>query len=66
MMNYAIAEHYASVDLAIRNLVDLHNKGYDISDRDLFNTVLARYGLLDDGFCSEEEYIVQEVTKRIW
>jgi hypothetical protein len=61
----AIAEHYEARDLAIRKLIDLHNDDYDISDREIFNSVLARYGLLEDGFCSEEDYIIQEVGRRI-
>ena len=64
-MSMAIAEHYEARDLAIRKLIDLHNDDYDISDRELFNSVLARYGLLEDGFCSEEDYIIQEVGRRI-
>ena len=65
ILNPAIAEHYKAVDLAIKRLVDMHNDDYDIGDREIFNSVLARYGLLEDGFCSEEAYIIQEVSKRI-
>ena len=63
--NFAIAQHYSSVDLAIRKLVDLYQDDYDITEPALINSVLARYGLLNDGFCSEKEYILQEVAKRI-
>ena len=62
-MSMAIAEHYQARDLAIRNLIDLHEAGYDIADRDTFNSVLARYGLLDDGFSSEEDYIIKEILR---
>ena len=61
----AVKHHYSSVELAINKLVDLYNDDYDIGNRELFNSVLARYGLLDDGFCSEEAYIIQEVKRRI-
>jgi hypothetical protein len=61
----AIAEHYEARDLAVRKLIEMYHDGYDISDREIFNSVLARYGLLEDGFCSEEEYIIQEVGRRI-
>ena len=64
-LNLAIAEHHEAVDLAIKRLIDMHNDDYDIGDRDIFNSVLASYGLLEDGFCSEEEHIIQEVRKRI-
>jgi hypothetical protein len=64
-MSRAIAEHYEARDLAIRKLIDLYNDDYDISDRELFNAVLERHGLLEDGFCSEEDYIMQEVERRI-
>ena len=64
-LNPAIAQHYSSVDIAIDKLVDLYNDDYDITDKALFNSVLARYGLLNDGFCSEEDYIIQEVSRRI-
>ena len=63
--NFAIAQHYEARDLAIKRLVDMYNDDYDIGDRELFNSVLARYGLLKDGFCSEEAYIIQEVNRRI-
>ena len=64
-MSMAIAEHYEARDLAVRKLIEMHNDGYDISNREIFNSVLARYGLLEDGFCSEEEYIIQAVGRRI-
>ena len=65
MLNPAIAQHYSSVDLAIDKLVDLYYDDYDITDEALIDSVLARYGLLADGFCSEKEYIIKEVAKRI-
>lgn len=61
----AIKQHYNARDLAIERLISLYNDDFDIGDRTLFNSVLARYGLLDDGFSSEEEYIIQEVSRRI-
>ena len=63
--NFAIANHYQARDLAIRKLIDMHNDDYDITDKELFYSVLARYGLLEDGFCSEEEYIKNAVARRI-
>lgn len=64
-ISMAIANHHQNCDLAIMKLVDMYNDDYDISDRDIFNSVLARYGLLGDGFESEEAYIIQEVGRRI-
>ena len=64
-LNPAIAEHYQARDLAIRKLIDMYYDDYDITDKELFNSVLARYGLLEDGFCSEEAYIIKEIEKRI-
>ena len=61
----AIAQHYNNVDNAISYLVDLWNDDVDITDAAIFENVLRRYGLLDDGFESEAEYIAQEVQRRI-
>ena len=61
----AIAQHYEIRDLVINKLVDMYFDDYDIDDREIFDSVLARYGLLDDGFESEEEYIIKEVNRRI-
>lgn len=61
----AIAEHYQARDLAIRKLIDMHNDDYDITDEKIFYKTLEWYGLLDDGFSSEEDYIRKEVSKRI-
>ena len=63
--SFIIGQHYEARDLAIRKLVDLYYDYYDIGDRSLFNSVLARYGLLDDGFNSEEDYIIEQVNKEI-
>ena len=60
-----IAEHYQARDLAIRKLIDMYYDDYDIEDEDLFNSVLARYGLLNDGFESEKEYIIKAIQRRI-
>ena len=65
IFNMAIAEHYQNVDNAIAYLVDLWKDDVDIGDREIFNKVMARYGLNDDGFESEHEYIIQEVARRI-
>lgn len=64
-MSMAIANHHQNCELAIDKLIDMYHDNYDISDRDIFNSVLARYGLLGDGFESEEDYIIQEVVRRI-
>ena len=64
-ISMAIAEHYEARDLAIRKLIDMHNDDYDIEDEKIFNAVLKRYGLLDDGFCSEKEYIKKAIFKEI-
>lgn len=63
--SFIIGQHYEARDLAIRKLVDLYYDDYDIEDEELFNATLARYGLLEDGFCSEENYIIQEVGRII-
>jgi hypothetical protein len=63
--SFIIGQHYEARDLAINRLVGLYKQGIDIGDRDIFNSVLARYGLLDDGFCSEEEHIINEVNRRL-
>lgn len=65
IFNIAIAEHYENVDNAINYLVDLYLDDVEIDDATVFNAVMARYGLLDDGFESEHKYIIQEVEKRI-
>lgn len=62
---YAILQHHENVDNAIAYLIDLYHDDVDIGDRKIFNSVMEKYGLLDDGFCSEEEYIIKEVRKRI-
>lgn len=61
--SYAIGQHYEARDLAIKRLIDMYFDDYDIEDREVFNSVLKAYGLLDDGFNSEEEYIIQAVGK---
>lgn len=63
--SFIIGQHYEARDLAIKRLVDMYHDDIDISDRDIFNSVLARYGLFKDGFCSEEEYIIKEVSRRL-
>lgn len=64
-LSMAITEHYQARDLAIRKLIDMYYDDYDIEDEDLFNSVLARYGLLNDGFESEKEYIIKTIQRRI-
>ena len=63
--SFIVKHHYEAVSGAIDRLVDMYNDDIDIGDRRIFNSVLKHYGLLDDGFCSEEAYIVEEVNKRI-
>ena len=63
--SFTIGQHYEARDLAIRRLVEMYFDDFDINDRRIFNAVLNEYGLLDDGFCSEEEYIIREVNKQI-
>lgn len=65
ILNMAIAEHYGNVDNAINYLIGLYYDDCDITNSILFNQVMARYGLNDDGFESEREYIMQEVKRRI-
>jgi len=63
--NFAIAEHYANVESAINYLVDLYYDDVDIADANIFNQVMQKYDLNDDGFESEREYIIQEVSNRL-
>ena len=63
--SFVIGHHYEAVSGAIDRLVDMYNDDIDIGDRQIFNSVLKHYGLLDDGFCSEEAYIIEEVKRRI-
>ena len=65
VFNMAIAQHYQNVDNAIAYLTDLYNDDVDITDIRVFNSVMQRYGLLDDGFESEQEYIKEEIKRRI-
>jgi len=65
ILNMAIAEHYEKVENAINYLVDLYYDDYDITNPLIFNQVMTRYGLDDDGFESEREHIMQEVERRI-
>lgn len=63
--NFAIAQHYEARDAAIEHLVRAYNEGVDIGDRATFNAILDEHNLRNDGFCSEESYIIKEVSKRI-
>ena len=65
MIPLAYKNHVEARDLAINRLVDMYFDDYDITNREIFNATLARYGLIKDGFCLEEDYIIQEVTKKI-
>ena len=65
MIPMAYQQHIEARDLAINRLVDMYFDDYDITNREIFNATLARYGLIKDGFCSEEGYIIQEVVKKI-
>jgi len=64
-LNIAIAQHYENVEKAINYLVDLYYDDVDIADKKIFDEVMKQYGLLDDGFESEQEYIIQQVSKKI-
>jgi 2-hydroxychromene-2-carboxylate isomerase len=61
----AIAQHFENVDSAINYLVGLYKDDVDITDKKVFNKVMRRYGLNDDGFESERDYIMSEVKRRI-
>ena len=61
----AVAQHYEARDQAIDKLVELYFEGISIDDREMFIEVLSNYGLIEDGFIPEEEYIIQEVGKKI-
>ena len=63
--NMAIAQHYENVDNAIAYLIDLWRDDVDITDERVFLKVMARYGLNDDGFESEHEFIKSEIKRRI-
>ena len=65
VFNMAIAQHFENVDSAINYLVGLHKDDVDIMDKKTFNAVMKRYGLNDDGFESERDYIMSEVKRRI-
>ena len=65
MIPTAYKQHIEARDLAIKQLVSLYRTGVDIGDREIFNSVMARYGLLKNGFASEEQYIIAEVNRRI-
>lgn len=65
-MNFAIAQHYEDLDGVINYLVDLFNDDIDPFDTVVFDRVMHHYGLDDDGFESEIDYIIQEVSKRIY
>ena len=61
----AVAQHYEAREQAIEKLVELYFEGYSMNDREVFIEVLSNYGLTNDGFIPEENYIIQEVEKRI-
>jgi 2-hydroxychromene-2-carboxylate isomerase len=65
VLNMAIAQHFENVDSAINYLVGLYKDDVDITDKNVFNKVMRRYGLNDDGFESERDYIMSEVKRRI-
>ena len=65
MIPMAYKQHIEARDLAIERLVSLSRTGIDIGDKEIFISVLARHGLLSDGFESDIEYIVQEVKRRV-
>lgn len=59
--SYIIGQHYEAVDRVIDHLIKLYDQKIDIGDENMFNAVMARYGLLGDGFESEKEYIIKRV-----
>ena len=65
IFNLAIAEHYQNVENIIHYLIDLYYDDVDISDQEIFNAVLKKYNLSDDGFESEIQYIIEEVNRRL-
>lgn len=65
MINAAVAEHYEARDLAIRKLVSMYEDDYDIEDPEVLESVMARYGLLNDGFESEARYILLKVKETL-
>lgn len=58
-----IGQHYEAIDRAIDHLIKLYDQRIDIGDEDIFNAVMARYGLFGDGFESEKEYIIKRVSE---
>ena len=63
-MNYAIAQHYQARDAAIRCLISMLNRGYDIDECTLCRVCLE-CGLTGDGFESEREYIIQALKREV-
>jgi hypothetical protein len=63
--NFAIADHYERVGCAIEYLIDLQHDDIDICDKEIFNSVMKKYQLDDDGFESERDYILTEALRRI-
>ena len=64
MIPTAYKQHIEARDLAIERLIALYLDGIDISDKEIFNSVLARDGLLNDGF-DARDYIIKEIKRRI-
>ena len=61
----AIKQHYEAREMVIKRLVDMHTDDYDITDRAICEKVMERYGLLNDGFASEINYIIEQVSNII-
>lgn len=63
--DYALMDHYARVDAAVKELANLYYQGTDINDNDVYYGVLARNGLLNDGFILDHEDLIKQVNRRI-
>ena len=63
IFNMAIANHYKNVENAINYLIDLACDDIDITNPEIFQSVMKRYDLTDDGFESEWQYILDKVRE---
>lgn len=63
--NYALMDHYKRIDAAVKELADLWRQGVDVNDNNIYYEVLARNGLLNDGFTLNHEDLVKQVNRRI-
>ena len=65
MSTIAYAEHCNNVENAVRYLVGLAQDDIDPFDTEIFTSVMKRYGLTDDGFEAEDEYIMNKVQEAL-